>query len=165
MNKAVKWIIGVFAVLVGLLIIIALSLPRLIDPNDYKAVITRKVQEQTGRELSIPGDIKLDVSLLGLQTMFSLGDVKLSSSPDFPETEFLSSRQVHIALALWPLIRNKELQVSNIHLEGVNVNLVRNEDGSSNWDDLAGKPEAEPAAPGKGGAAARQGGRPGPCRH
>jgi AsmA protein len=149
MNKAVKWIIGVLAALVGLLIIIALSLPRLIDPNDYKTVIARKVQEQTGRELSIPGDIELDVSLLGLQTMFSLGDVQLSSSPDFPETAFLSSRQVQVELALWPLIRNKELQVSNIHLEGVNVNLVRNEDGSSNWDDLAGKPEAEPAAPGR----------------
>lgn len=158
MNKAVKWIIGVFAVLVALLIIIALTLPRLIDPNDYKAVITRKVQEQTGRELSIPGDIKLDVSLLGLQTIFSLGDVKLSSSPDFPETEFFSSKQVHIALALWPLIRNKELQVSNIHLEGVHVNLVRNEDGSSNWDDLAGKPEAEPPVP---GTAARPPGKEG----
>ncbi|MCK9502359.1 MAG: AsmA family protein, partial [Lascolabacillus sp.] len=146
MPKAVKWIIGIFAVLAGLLIIIAFSLPRLIDPNDYKGTIARKVQEQTGRELSIPGDIKLDVSLLDLQTMFSLGDVKLSSSPDFPDTEFFSSRQVQIGLALWPLISKKELRVSNIHLEGVNVNLVRNEDGSSNWDDLTGKPEAEPPA-------------------
>lgn len=148
MGKAVKWIIGIFAVLAGLLIVAAFTLPLLIDPNDYKGIITRKVQEQTGRELSIPGDISLDVSLLGLQTMFSLGDVKLSSSPAFPDTEFFSSRQVEIDLALWPLISGKELKVNNLRLEGVNVNLVRNEDGSSNWEDLAGTPQTEPTPPG-----------------
>ena len=138
MNKTVKWILIAVGALIGLIVIAALCLPLFIDPNDYKDKISQVVQEKTGRGLSIPGDIKLDVSLIGLKTVFSLGDVNLSSSKDFPETEFLSSKLIEINLALWPLIKNKELKVNKILLEGVNVNLVRNEAGISNWEDLVG---------------------------
>ena len=36
MGKTGKWILGTVAALVGLLILITLSLPLLIDPNSYK---------------------------------------------------------------------------------------------------------------------------------
>jgi len=149
MSKIVKWTIGVIGILIALIVIISLSLPLFIDPNDYKDTIAKKVREQTGRELSIPGDIKLDVSLIGLKTVFSLGDINLSSSKDFPGTEFFSSKLAEINLALWPLITKKELMVNKIILKGVNINLVRNKDGAGSWDDLAGdrqpQPEKKPA--------------------
>jgi AsmA protein len=158
MGKTGKWIIGTVAALVGLLILLTLSLPFLINPNSYKEIIARKVQEQTGRQVSIPGDIALKVSPLGLKTVFRLGEVRLSSTPDFPETELLTSKLVEIQLALWPLIRNKELQMNTVRLEGVNLNLVRREDGVSNWgmattaakgqpEGRAEQPAAKPASP------------------
>ncbi|HBI15068.1 MAG TPA: hypothetical protein DDY20_06085 [Desulfobulbaceae bacterium] len=158
MGKTGKWIIGTLVALVGLLILLTLSLPFLIDPNSYKDLIARKVQEQIGRQVSIPGDIGLKVSPLGLKTVFRLGEVRLSSTPKFQDTELLSSRLVEIQLALWPLIRSKELQMNTIRLEGVSVNLVRGEDGSCNWNDgptvakekpqyPAQQPEAKPASP------------------
>ena len=152
MSKTIKWIIGIIGILISLIIIISLILPLFIDPNDYKEAIAQKIQEQTGREVSIPGDIKLDVSLIGLATVFSLGDINLSSSKDFPDTEFFSSRLVEINLALWPLIKSKELKIDKIILEGVNINLVKNKDGLSNWDDLTGKqqqPEEKTATDGE----------------
>jgi len=152
MGKTGKWIVGTVVVLVGLLLLLTLSLPFLIDPNSYKEIIARKVQEQTGRQVSIPGDIALKISPLGLKTVFRLGEVRLSSTPNFPETELLTSRLVEIQLALWPLIRSKELQMSTLRLEGVSLNLVRNEDGASNWSDgtavAKGKPEAQAQQPG-----------------
>lgn len=151
MGKTGKWIVGTVAALVGLLILLTLSLPFLINPNSYKEIIARKVQEQTGRQVSIPGDIALKVSPLGLKTVFRLGEVRLSSTPNFPDTELLTSRLVEIQLALWPLIRSKELQMNTIRLEGVNLNLVRNEDGASNWNEgttaAKGKPEAQAQQP------------------
>ncbi len=144
MSKTVKWIIGIIGILMALVVIISLSLPLFINPNDYKETIAGKVQEQIGREVSIPGDIKLDVSLIGLTTVFSLGEINLSSSKDFPETEFFSSRLAEINLAMWPLITKKELKINKILLEGVNINLVRNQDGLSNWDDLTGSREQKP---------------------
>ena len=149
MGKTGKWILGTLAVLIGLLILITLSLPLLIDPNSYREFIARKVQEQTGRQVSIPGDIALKVSPLGLKTSFRLGEVRLSSTPNFPDTELLTSRLVEIELALWPLIRGKELQMNTVRLEGVNLNLVRAADGSSNWGGTPAGGEKKPAARGQ----------------
>ena len=59
MNKTVKWILIGVGALVGLLILIALCIPLLIDPNDYKDKISQAVEQQTGRELSMPGEINL----------------------------------------------------------------------------------------------------------
>jgi AsmA protein len=165
MSKAVKWILGIFLFLAVLAVLIPIGLSLFIDPNDYKETIARKVREETGRSLTIPGRIDLDFSLVGLQTVFEMGEVRLSSSPRFPDTGFFSSNHVEINLALWPLIKNKELQVNRIRLDGVSVNLVRDEQGVTNWEDLAGgKGGDEPAAdrktgePGKGLAAIDIGG-------
>ncbi len=144
MSKIVKWIIGILGILIALVVIISLSLPLIINPNNYKETISQKVKEQTGRELSIPGDIDLDVSLIGLTTVFSLGDINLSSSKDFPDTEFFSSKLAEINIALWPLIKKKELKVNKIILEGVNINLVKNKDGVTSWEDLAGGGQSPP---------------------
>lgn len=149
MGKTGKWILGTVTVLVALLILLTFSLPFLIDPNAYKELIARKVQEQTGRQVSIPGDIALKVSPLGLKTAFRLGEVKLASTPNFPDTELLTSRLVEIQLALWPLIRSKELHMSTIRLEGVSLNLIRGADGSSNWGGAATGGEKKPAAQGQ----------------
>jgi AsmA protein len=147
MSKTGKWILGTVAALVGLLILITLSLPFLIDPNSYKELIARKVQEQTGRQVSIPGDIALKVSPLGLKTVFRLGEVRLSSTPNFPDTELLTSRLAEVQLALWPLLRSKELQMNTIRLEGVSLNLIRAEDGSTNWGGAAAGSGEKPSGP------------------
>ena len=85
----------------------------------------------------MPGDIKLSISPT-LKAVFRLGNVNLASSQDFQGTDFFSSELVEINLALWPLISSKELQINNIGLEGVNINLIRNSSGMTNWEDLTG---------------------------
>jgi AsmA protein len=137
MSSLVKWILGAIAALVALIIIAMLSIPLFIDPNDYKDHITRAVQEQTGRELSIPGDIQLSISP-SLQAVFTLGDVNLSSGKDFQDSKFLSSELVDIKLALWPLISSRKLMINSMGLKGVDVNLIRDSSGLTNWSDLAG---------------------------
>lgn len=161
MSKPVKWILGIVLVLIILVVLIPLLLPMFVDPNDYKDTIAQKVEEQTGRTLTIPGDIELDFSLIGLNTVFKLGEVRLSSSPDFAGTEFFASDQVEVNLALWPLITDKELKINKIVLAGVNINLVKNKEGKGSWEDLAGQPsqkapekKEKPAAEPGGGLAA-----------
>ncbi len=141
MNKTIKRLSVAVAAIVILLIIAALSLPLLIKPNNYKSTITNLVREKTGRTLSIPGDIKLHVSP-SLNVVFSLGKVSLSSGRNFPNSPFISSRQVETQLALWPLLTRKQLLINHITLKGVNVHLLRNAKGQNNWDDLAGGGQA-----------------------
>lgn len=145
MSSFVKWILGGIGFLLALIIIVMVSLPLIIDPNDYKNKIAQAVEKQTGRELVIPGDIKLSISPT-LKVIFKLGDVSISSNKAFQSTDFLSSKMVEINLALWPLLKSKTLQIDHIGLEGVNVNLVRNMAGKTNWQNLTGG-DKNPLAP------------------
>lgn len=149
MHPAIKWITGILAGLILVIIIVMFSLPFFIDPNDYKDRITQAVEKQTGRKMTIPGDIKLRVTPT-LKVVFRLGDINLSSGPEFPDTRFLASELVDINLALWPLITSRKIQINNLTLKGVDVNLVRDKNGKANWEGLggeAGKPAEKPAGP------------------
>ncbi len=143
MNKIIKWCLIAIAGLIGLIVIAVISVPFFINPNDYKAKISQLVQDQTGRELSIPGDIKLHVSPR-LDVTFSLGDIRLAAGKDFPGTPFASSKLAEIKLALWPLLSSKQLQVNNIVLEDVQLNLIRDKEGRTNWQDLIAGSKSAP---------------------
>ncbi|MCF6188641.1 MAG: AsmA family protein [Desulfobulbaceae bacterium] len=143
MNKAIKWILLTVAGLIGLIVIAVISVPFFINPNDYKGKISQLVQDQTGRELSIPGDINLHVSPR-LDVTFSLGEIRLAAGRDFTGTPFASSRLAEIKLALWPLLSQKQLQVNNVVLEDVQLNLIRNKEGKTNWQDLIAGSKSAP---------------------
>ncbi len=142
MNKAIKWLLIIIAGTGVLFGVILLILPFIIDPNDYKEQINTIVYEQTGRVLSIPGDIKLQISPK-LDVAFSLGEIQLASGKDFPDTSFASSTLAEIKLAIWPLLTKNQLQINKIVLSGVQLNLIRNREGKTNWEDLAGRTTAK----------------------
>lgn len=137
MVKAIKWILILGAGLGSLLLIAVISLPFLIDPNDYKTRISSMIEGKTGRAITIPGDINLKVSPT-LDIVFSLGEIQLGPGKDFPGTLFASSKLAEIQIALWPLLTKKQLQVNSVDLNGVDLNLIRKKDGTTNWADLAG---------------------------
>ena len=53
-----NWLIGAGAA-IGVLIVVLLSVPMLIDVNVYRAEIVTRVKQQTGRDISIDGPISL----------------------------------------------------------------------------------------------------------
>ncbi|TVQ71371.1 MAG: AsmA family protein [Chromatiaceae bacterium] len=130
-----KWIkrglLAIFALLVLFVVLVGFLLVT-VDPNDYKDRISEVVEEQTGRTLVISGDIGLSVfPRLGLE----LGETTLSNADGFEEEYFARVGEVDVAVALLPLLR-RELQVQQVRLEGLELNLARNAEGRTNWDDL-----------------------------
>ncbi|MCU7960089.1 MAG: AsmA family protein, partial [gamma proteobacterium symbiont of Bathyaustriella thionipta] len=139
MAKLLKWIVGIVLTLLVVLIILAVSIKMLVDPNDYKAEITQAVQDATGRTLSLNGDIKLSVfPWLGLQ----LNQASLSNAKGFGEQPFAAVEHTSVNVKLIPLL-SKQIQVDQIELQGLRLNLQKNKAGVSNWDDLSGKSEAD----------------------
>jgi uncharacterized protein involved in outer membrane biogenesis len=107
------------------------------NPNDYKDDIIKLVKEKKERTLQIDGDIKLSFwPKIGAD----LG--KISISEHKSEKEFASVSSVKVALAVLPLIK-KELVVDTIYVDGAKANVVKNKDGSFNFDDLLSKDEEE----------------------
>jgi len=137
--KWLKW--AAWAVLaVVLVLVIAIGIfAATFDANAYKERITTEVHKATGRDLVMEGDIGLTIFPLG----FSLGETRLSNAAGFGEQPFASVDEVAVRIAILPLLKN-EVRVDRVVLRGLTLDLQRNAQGVSNWDDLV--PEQEPAA-------------------
>ncbi len=150
MNKPLRLGLKIFAALILLLVIVGISLPFIIDPNQYKGQIISRVKQETGRELSIPGEIELSVfPWLGVQ----LGEVSLGNAAGFGDQPMARIKQMDVRVKLLPLFK-KEVQIAHVTLDGLALDLQRNTKGQTNWDDLVRKetppkPEAkkEPTQP------------------
>ncbi len=148
MKRLIKSIFWLFGVIVVLVLGLAILLPQFVDPNDYKQEIAEVVKKQTGRDVTIVGDLKLSVfPWLGIET----GELMLANPPGFGDEPMLTVKRVDIKAKLLPLLR-QELQVDTVILEHPDVHLMIDPEGRTNWDDLAGG-TAEPAEKEKPGAA------------
>jgi len=154
-KKLLKILLIVVGALVALVVVAAIALPMIIKPNDYKDDIVKLVHDKTGRTLELKGDIQLSVfPWLGLE----LGKTSFSNAPGFDQAPMAQVDKVEVKLKLLPLLR-KKVEVNTIVLDGLQLNLARDRNGVSNWDDLV-KPKSaattekpKPAKPGAPAAA------------
>ncbi len=142
MGKLLKIILTVIASLLFLIIIAAVVLPFVINPNDFKPMIQTAVKDHTGRELKISGDLELSVfPWIGVST----GKLSLSNAPGFTDKPFAEIDESRLKVKLLPLL-SKKVELSRIVLKGLNLNLAKNKKGVSNWNDLmsATQKQAQP---------------------
>ncbi len=139
MARLIKILLIIIASFIGLIVTLSIILPLIINPNDYKPEIQDAVKNSTGRDLKIEGELELSVfPWIGLST----GKLTLSNATGFADKAFAEIEQSDVKVKLLPLI-SKELQVSRITLKGLTLNLAKNKQGLSNWDDLSGKPSSK----------------------
>lgn len=144
MARVIKWFaLGLVAV-VALVVLLVVAIILLVDPNDYRDDIGRIVEEQTGQELVIEGDIRLSFfPWLGLD----LGRTRLENREGFGDDPFVSIESAGIAVKLMPLLR-REVVLDTVRLDGLRANLIVNEEGDANWDlDLPGDDDVAPDEP------------------
>ena len=120
--------------LLVLVVVVALAAPLLFDPNDYKDTIAREVKARTGRDLTITGDMQLSVlPWLGV----TVGEIRLGNAPGFGEEPFARLDSAQVRVKLLPLI-NREVRMDTVSVQGLALNLIRDEAGRGNWEDRAG---------------------------
>jgi len=143
MKRAIKILAAVVAVAVALILLAALILPWVVDPNDYRDDLERLVQERTGRELQIEGRMELSVfPWLGAE----IGRITLGNAPGFGPEPFARVASADVRVRLLPLLWG-EVAVGTVVLNGPEVHLARDENGRVNWADLVAPPrtDGEPA--------------------
>ncbi len=122
---------GVGGLLAALIIAVA-AIWLLVNPEDYKDRIIREVKAATGRELALPGAIKLSVfPWVALEA----GPVSLGNPTGFPGGEFLSVEHVALRVRLLPLL-HRNLQIGRIEIDQLNLHLQKNAAGRGNWEDF-----------------------------
>ena len=137
MKKLLKYSLFGIGGLVLLLAILLAVVAATFNPNDYKPLIVKLVQEKKQRTLHIDGDIKL---AFWPKIGADLGKISLSEHNG--DQEFASVNSAKVSLALLPLLK-KELVVDTIYVDGAKANIVRFKDGTTNLDDLISKDEEE----------------------
>jgi AsmA protein len=141
--KIVASVLGLLIVLVGAT---GIAIVLLFDPNDYKDEITALIEQRTGRKLTLTGPITLSVfPWLGIEA----GALALGNAPGFGSEPFLRSNKAAVRVRLLPLFR-KTVEMDQLSLQEVRVDLARNKQGKTNWEDLVqsggaggGKPHEE----------------------
>jgi len=143
MGKLLRLVVFALAGLVLLIVAAAIILPLVVDPNDFKDEIAAAVESQTGRTLSMEGDISLSVfPWLGLD----MGPVSLSNAAGFSDQPFASMDAVQVRIKLLPLL-SKQVEMDTVVLRGLHVSLETDKTGKTNWSDLAGAAESTEETP------------------
>jgi AsmA protein len=129
---------------VGLILLGAVAVLLLVDPNDYRDDIAKIVQDKTGRPLEIRGD--LDLKLFPWIAI-EINDVSLGNPPGYGEEPFLTVKQANVGVKLMPLLR-KQVEVRRVSVDGLAVTLISRSEEENNWKDLSEADDEAPAEPG-----------------
>nr|VFK53365.1 MAG: AsmA protein [Candidatus Kentron sp. TUN]VFK55206.1 MAG: AsmA protein [Candidatus Kentron sp. TUN] len=132
MRALLKVIGTIIGIVIILLVAMAVIVPVYFHPNDYKEEIAAVVQEKTGREFKIEGDIVLSVFPW---LVIELGPVELGNAPGFPDGKFARLERMEIGVKLLPLL-GKRLEMRTVKIHGLELNLARDKNGRTNWSDL-----------------------------
>jgi AsmA protein len=147
MKRFLKIVGIVVGIIVVLFVALAVWVGAVFDPNDYKSQITAAVQRATGRQLTLDGDLGLE---LFPTIRIAVGGASLSNAPGFGSEPMARIGSAELSLGLLPLL-SRRIEISNAHLEGLTLNLARDARGRNNWQDIGG---GTAAAGGEGGSAA-----------
>lgn len=142
--KAFGKILGL--VILGLLLIIValgFALTHLFDPNDYKDEIRQLARDKAHLELTLNGDIGWSLfPWLGLE----LHEASIATLNN-PKVPFADLQMLGLSVRVLPLLR-REVQMSDVRVEGLNLILSRDENGHGNWEDIGRPlPAATPVPP------------------
>ena len=132
MSKPIKILLSILAVIILSIVIAIFTLPFFINPNNFKPEVIAAVKNNTGRDLTLTGDIKIS---LFPWTGVSTGKMTLSNAIGFQEKTFASLEESAIKINLLPLFLNK-IEIDQVIIKGLTLNLEKNSQGINNWDDL-----------------------------
>ena len=136
MKSALRIVAGLAVLVVVLMAALAAYLNFFFDANDYRDRLSALVAEQTGRQLTLSGELKLSVfPWLG----FELGAAELGNAEGFSDRPFAALTAAEARVKLLPLLR-QEVAIDRVVLKGLQLSLERRADGKTNWADLAGTP-------------------------
>lgn len=128
--KIVAWLIAGF---VTVFVVAAVALTLFFDPNDFRDEIADAVKKETGRELTIDGEIGL--------TLFpwlavDVNQVSLGDGPGFGDEPFAKLDSAKLSVRLLPVLLRREIIVGAAEIDGLDLRMKIDSRGNSNWSSL-----------------------------
>ncbi len=153
MPKALKWILGIVAGLIILIILAVLIAPKVIDLDRYKPQIENQAAKALGRPVRLGG--KLEPSIFPWVGV-AISDVHIGNPSGFENQDFVSVNSFEVRVKLLPLL-SREVEVQRLVVKSPEIILEKQKNGRTNWEGLgsgektAPRPDAKPEPPGGAG--------------
>lgn len=126
MNKKIL----ITSAILGLLVGIALIIPKFVDVNSYRSKIETETSNAIGRKVTIGGDMSLRIFPT---PRISVADVHIANDPAGSDKEFLTVDEASVSVELMPLL-SKNINISGINIKKPQIRLQKLSKNSSNWD-------------------------------
>ncbi|MBS0288913.1 MAG: AsmA family protein [Proteobacteria bacterium] len=125
--KSIFWLL---LIAVCLVVIVSVGIFLYFNPNDYKQEITAFISQKSGLPLEIKGTIEMNYfPWLG----FNVHQVSLPQAPAFGEGQFIHIEALSFKMPVRELFR-RQWVIDTMTINGLNINLVKNTNGETNWD-------------------------------
>ena len=136
MKKFLKLCFKIALVLVILGVAALVALRLMFPPEKLKSMALEYAKNNLQREISFDG---ISLNLVGV----TLDNFAISENTTFQNGTFAKADKLVVKIALKPLFK-KRVEIATVQLDGLDVNVIKKQDGSFNFDTLI--PAADPAA-------------------
>ena len=134
-----KWIVGIGVLLIVILMAGVYVYLHTYDYNKLKPLVTRLVEDATGRELHLGGEINLAI---GFAPSLVVTDVTFANVAWGSQPQMIKIRKLEAQVRLIPLLF-KNMELKHLGLADVDVLLETDSKGQGNWDFAGGDRSAK----------------------
>src|SRR4029450_5372936 len=142
-HRALIWVGSIFGIVAIALAVFIATL----DQNKAKKYISAGVSKVTGRQLSINGDLKLD---LGWISRLSASEIQFQNASWSKHPQMAEVGLFDVEIDLWQLIRHFPVVLPTVTISQPKVVLEKNAEGSANWEFRAAPAVTEPVPENRG---------------
>ena len=130
MRKTLKIILIIFAAVLALGGLGAWYAASSVNPTQLTQLLSSAVKDATGRDLKIAGPVSLNIfPSIGVKAE----QVTLSNASWASQSQMLALKHIELEVKVFPLLLGN-VEISSIHLAGLEAHLEVNKSGKGNWD-------------------------------
>lgn len=138
MKRILKWA----GISLALLILIVVSLPFLINVDQFRPTLQSDLSNALGREVTL-GNLRLSI----LTGEVTADDLSVAEDPAFGKPAFLRAKSLHVGVEIWPFLLSRKLIVTDLLIDQPEIALVQASSGDWNFSGLGGRSKVVTAGP------------------
>lgn len=125
-----KKILSILVVLTVAVVVAGVVILKTLDFNDYKDLIAEQVKAATGRDMTISGDLNLEISL---NPSVVVQGVTFANAPWGSRKDMIRLKRFAAEVELIPLLSG-DIRVKRLVLDGLDLLVETNAKGQGNWE-------------------------------
>jgi AsmA protein len=135
MRRILKWV-GISA---AVLVLVAISLPFLINVDQFKPMLETELSTALNREVKLG---KLKLSLLAGEV--TTDDLSVAENQAFGKPAFVHAKSLSVGAEIWPFLMSRKLIVTYLTIDQPEIALMQAPSGEWNFSSLGGKTRTSP---------------------